>query len=258
MIKKYAELRPVELDAALAENPLAICPWGALEWHGAHLPLGLDGIVADAFCERLAEATGGVLLPGMWLPITTLPHAHSISIPTETVSAVWRAMLDELARVGFRTVCLVTGHYAQGHELEMYRQCREAMLRHDGLRVIAASPLELMLSEEMLDHAGRREVAQLLALRPELVRLDLYEEGGPERNAVLGEDPRPATPEEGEKLLQDGVAAWQSALAQWDLQVIFYFYLRREKEYRPYKEQFYKESWEQAIADWWAAKSGHR
>lgn len=258
MSKRYAELRPDELGTALKENPLAICPWGALEWHGAHLPLGLDGLVAEAFCERLAEATGGVLLPGMWLPITALPHAHSISIATATVRAVWRDLLDELARVGFRTVCLVTGHYAQGHEWEMYAVCREAMLRHQGLRVIAASPLELMLSEELLDHAGRSEAAQLLAIRPDLVRLDLFEEGGAERNAVIGEDPRAATCEEGEKLLRDGVAAWRSALDVWDAQVIFYFYQRREREYRTYREQFFKESWEQAITDWWAAQSSNR
>ena len=47
-----------------------------------------------------------------------MPHAISISLPAETVCAVWRALLEELARVGARTICLVTGHYAQGHELE--------------------------------------------------------------------------------------------------------------------------------------------
>ena len=91
--------------AGLADHP----PLGALEWHGDHLPLGLDGLVAEAFCERLAEATGGILLPGTWQPMTTLPHAYSISIPAETVCAVWRGLLAELARVGARTICLVTG-----------------------------------------------------------------------------------------------------------------------------------------------------
>jgi creatinine amidohydrolase len=73
MIRRYAELRPEELAAALAANPTFICPWGALEWHGAHLPLGLDGIVAEAFSERLATATGAILLPGTWLPMTAHP-----------------------------------------------------------------------------------------------------------------------------------------------------------------------------------------
>jgi creatinine amidohydrolase len=229
MIKRYAEMRPEELAAAIAENPLVICPWGAIAWHGSHLPLGVDGLVVEAFCGRLAEATGGILLPGTWLPATALCHEHTISIPTATVCAVWRALLDELARMGARTICLVTAHSARGHELEVYRECKEAMLRHEGLRVIAASPLELMLSDELLDHAGRQEAAQLLAVRPELVRLDLYEDGQASRNALLGEDPRTATAEYGERLLQDGVEAWKNALAIWDLQVVFYFYMRRER-----------------------------
>ena len=220
-------MRPEELALALRGNPLIICPWGELEWHGAHFPLGLDGPVAEAFRERLAEATGGILLPGTWLPMTTLPHANSISIPAETVCAVWRGLLAELARVGARTIGLVTGHYAQGHELEMYRESQKAMARREGLRVIAASPLELLSLGELLDHAGRSEAAQLLSVRPDLVRLDLFEEGG---NAVIGEDPRGATREEGEKLLADGVEAWTDALARWDTQAVLDFYLRWERD----------------------------
>jgi len=258
MIRKYAEMRPDELAAALIENPLFICPWGALEWHGPHLPLGLDGLVAESFCARLAEATGGILLPCTWLPITTLPHPASLCLPTATVCAVWRDWFDALAGAGARTICLVTGHYAQGHECEMYRECRDAMRRHSGLRVLAASPLELMLSDAMLDHAGRHETAQLLAVRSDLARLDLFEEGAPAHNAVLGEDPRLATPQQGEQLLSDGVQSWQSALELWTVPIIQQFYLRREKGYRPYRAEFFKESWEQAIADWWRQRSGDR
>lgn len=211
MIRRYAELRPEELAAALEDNPLAICPWGALEWHGPHLPLGTDGLIAEPFCERLAEATGGILLPCMWLTQT-----GSIAFPPETVCAAMRTLLDGLAVAGAKTVCLVTGHYSPEHELAMYRECREAMLRNEGFRVIAASPLELMLAEEFLDHGGLRETSQMLALRPDLV--------GAEGQA--GE----ATAEYGEKLLSDGVESWRSALALWSLEVVFYFYMRRERQ----------------------------
>ena len=50
----------------------------------ATCPLGLDGIVAEAFAARLAELIDGILLPGCWLPITTLPHPLSLQISTET------------------------------------------------------------------------------------------------------------------------------------------------------------------------------
>lgn len=64
--------------------------------------------------------------------------------------------------------------------------------------------------------------------------------------------------EEGEKLLTDGVEAWKNALAWWDTPAVLDFYSRREKDYLPYTNEFYRESWEQAIADWWRARSGNR
>jgi len=81
MIRRYAELFPADL----VPGSLAIYPWGALEWHSYHLPLGQDGIVAEDFSERLAERTGSVLLPTKWLPFTTLPHRCSLMFSTNLV-----------------------------------------------------------------------------------------------------------------------------------------------------------------------------
>src|SRR5437016_10864973 len=106
---RYAELRPDELDAAFANKPLAVIAWGALEWHGPHLPLGLDGIVAESFAESLAEKTAGVLLPGCWMPITTLPHPASLDIRTEAIRLILDDLLECLYGAGARMVCVVTG-----------------------------------------------------------------------------------------------------------------------------------------------------
>src|SRR5437763_1208058 len=77
---RYAELRPEQLEAIMAVAPVAYVPWGALEWHGPHLPLGLDGFTAEGVAERDVQRTGGVLLPTTWWPITALPHRYSLSI----------------------------------------------------------------------------------------------------------------------------------------------------------------------------------
>ena len=52
---RYAELRPDQLAAIVAAAPIAYVPWGALEWHGPHLPFGLDGITAEGVAERAAR-----------------------------------------------------------------------------------------------------------------------------------------------------------------------------------------------------------
>ncbi|MDP6040337.1 MAG: creatininase family protein, partial [Candidatus Latescibacteria bacterium] len=57
--RRYAELRPDELEAIRSETPVAFWPLGLLEHHGWHLPVGFDGIKAERICEQMAERTGG-------------------------------------------------------------------------------------------------------------------------------------------------------------------------------------------------------
>jgi creatinine amidohydrolase len=254
---RYAELLPDELEQIWRELPIAYCAWGALEWHGPHLPLGLDGLVAERFVERLAVHVGGVMLPTVWLPITTLPHAASISIHTEIVKGIWRDLLNELYRAGARLVCLITGHYAQGHEIEMYRAAQNAMSEHPGLLVLAATPLEPLQQGEYLDHAGRWETAQLLSVRPDLVHLDKFPGMiGSKQVAVFGDDPRKANAEEGEAITRKALDVWanwiEEALKAGDQRPLVQLYERRIANYQGYVAQYYSGSWEEAIRKWWA------
>ena len=254
---RYTEMRPAALSERLATKPIAIVPWGALEWHGAHLPFGLDGLVAEAFSERLADSSGAVLLPTFYLPITSLPHSHSLSLPSETVREVWASLFDELARAGFELICLVSGHYAQGHEWVL-TEVAETFTRSESSWVLAGTPLSLLEEPELLDHAGRYETSQLLALRPDLVELDALEPDDlpdPHRSAVLGGDPREATAVEGEELIALGVQAWTDwidrLVASDDPAPLFDLYERRRRSYQSYVDRYYEGSWEAAIQDWW-------
>lgn len=253
---RYAELSPQELDSAWSERPLATIAWGALEWHGPHLPLGLDGIVAEHFAERLADRAGGVLLPACWMPITTLPHPASLQIRTEAFRMVIDDLLEGLYAAGARVVCVVTGHYAQGHEIEMYEAALRAMERYSGYRVLAATPLEVLGDDSLLDHAARWETAQLQAIRPDLVHLDtLPEELNPRRCAVLGESPRSASVEAGSSVLERALHTWaewvSELLSTPDTGFLREFYQRRKQDYARYVRTYYTGSWEQALHDWW-------
>jgi creatinine amidohydrolase len=252
---RYAELRPAELEAIVASAPVAYVPWGALEWHGPHLPFGLDGFVAEVVAERAARRTGGVLLPTTWWPITALPHRFSLSVHSQVVQALWDGIFAELARVGFRVVVLLSGHYAQGHELVLMDAAEHAIAAY-GLLVLAVPPLALV-DEEMLDHAAHWETALLMAIRPRLVDLDALEPGPlrPATSAVLGEDPRRATPGQGEAaitLATDRIAASVAALlAHGGPDVLRELYARRRAGYQRYVERYFRGSWEDAILAWW-------
>ncbi len=253
---RYAELLPNQLNSLWAANAPAIVPWGALEWHGSHLPLGLDGIVADFFAERLAEQVGGVLLPQMWVPMTTLPHPHSIQFRTETFRGVLDDLLGGLFQSGARRVCLITGHYAQGHQVEMSEAALRAMEDYSGLLVLCATPLELLDDDRFLDHAGHYETSQLLAIRPELVHLELrpLEYGSPHNSAVLGEAPELGTAEEGEALLEAGLNSWCAWLEEASAESLNNHYKSVFDRYATYVRSYYRGSWEDAIEEWWSKK----
>ncbi len=249
---RYAELRPDQLEAAIRENPVAIWPIGALEWHGAHLPLGLDGMTAEAFAERLQAKVGGVLLPCLWHPMTTLPHPFSLDVATETFVGIVSQTLFGLGRAGFKVVCVVTGHYAQGHSLELFSLASRAP---HGMAVLAASPLEPLEDDDLLDHAARWETAQLAAIRPQSIDLaTLPEVTTPKAHAVLGEHPRLGQAKEAEAKGAEALdvwASWVQSAANGDLIEVKAFYARRREHYRPYLEAYYRGSWEHALRSWW-------
>jgi len=256
---RYAELRPDELDAIMAVVPVAYVPWGALEWHGPHLPFGVDGFTAEGLAERVARAVGGVLLPATWWPITALPHRLSISIPSDVVQALWDAIFAELARADFRVIVVITGHYAQGHELLLMDAAENAMAQH-GVSVLAVPPLALV-DESMLDHAAQWETALMLALRPRLVALDRLGKGVPQlaTTAVLGQDPRGATSTQGESALVLATArlvtAVRALLEKNGHASLRELYARRRARYQGYVGAFFRGSWEDAILAWWQERT---
>ena len=246
---RYAELHPNDLARLFALGAAAILPLGALEWHGPHLPLGVDLLLAETFAERLAERLGGVLLPALTTPITTLPHPQSLQVSTETFRLLMDDILNGLVAAGACTVLVVTGHYAQGHEIELYEAAMRSMEDNPDVRIFAAAPLEPLGDDALLDHAGRVETAMTLAIRPDLVRLDAYDETG-----MLGEDPRAATAEEGLALFDRGIESW-AAWLESDRTTLGRWYGGRFDAYESYVERYYRGSWEEAIRIWWAANA---
>lgn len=251
---RYAELHPDQIAAIVAAVPVVYVPWGALEWHGPHLPFGVDGFTAEALAERVARVAGGVLLPTTWWPITALPHRFSLSIPSDVVQALWDAMFAELARAGFRLIVVITGHYAQGHELLLMDAAEMAMERH-GVLVLAIPPLALV-DEQMLDHAAHWESALMLALRPRLVELAaLGDREVTVADAVLGSDPRGATPSQGESALALAtdrlVTVVRALLRNNSQESLRELYARRRARYQPYVDAYFRGSWEEAIETWW-------
>jgi creatinine amidohydrolase len=189
---RYTELNAETLEAIREQIPVAYLPWGALEWHGPHLPLGTDGFVAEAVAEEVLRRTGGVLFPTTWWPGARFPTEQTLAVRSSVLYEMWSDMFDWLASAGWRVVVIVSGHYRRDHELTMMEAAEEAINQHN-LLVLALPPL-VLIDESLLDHAGLWETSLLLSLRPDLV--NLYALGDedllPASTGVQGRDPRGA------------------------------------------------------------------
>lgn len=196
----------------LAPGSLLAVPLGATEQHGPHLPIGTDTIVATAVAGGLADRRDDVVVApavayGSSGEHSAFPGTLSIGGPATTDVVV------ELVRSAdvFRGVVLVCGHGGNAEAL----QAAVDLLRREGRDVLAWAP-----SVPGGDaHAGRTETSLLLAIAPELVRLDRAEAGNDRPlvellprlraggvaavspNGVLG-DPAGATETEGLELLE--------------------------------------------------------
>jgi creatinine amidohydrolase/Fe(II)-dependent formamide hydrolase-like protein len=173
---------------------------GTLEFHGEHLPFGVDSFEAHALCVRAAERSGGVVLPPVYLASGCLDLAGTLSFEPELVEAWTRATIGQLAKRGFRAIVVLTGHGPLDLNHLLKRVCAEAEREHEGLSAYALCWLELNAArlggpEEgeptTVDHAARIETSWMLALEPDLVHLDrLADDPDAAHLGVYGRNPR--------------------------------------------------------------------
>jgi creatinine amidohydrolase len=252
---RYAELRPADLEALRAASPVAYLPWGGLVWHGPHLPLGSDTIVAEAVAERCARRTGGVVLPATCWPLADT-HDGSLGLRAATLQALLADALAAVARGGWRVAVVVSGQSNPADDLLMIAAAREAIAGH-GLLALALPPLSLV-DDEMLDQAALWESSVLLALRPDLADLQALGDGplSPAESGIVGRDPRhTASPSLGHTALglavERIVTAVDDLLARGDPAPLHALYAQRSERYQAFTAR-YGDDVERAAAAWWA------
>jgi creatinine amidohydrolase len=237
-----------EVEAA-ARRPgsTVIWPFGAIEQHGPQLPLGTDGLFAEAVLEAVLRRLAAER-PIWRLPLQSLGFspehqgfAGTLTLPAELLIGQIVAVGAQLAAAGFQRLVLFNGHGGQIALLQVAaRQLRAA---HPSLAVLPCflwsgppGVAELLPQPERHDglHAGLAETSLMLQLAPELVRPERPVDGQlataapagwslegavPDawltrdlsRSGVIG-DARGASTELGQALLERLVNGWQELL----------------------------------------------
>jgi creatinine amidohydrolase len=233
----YAELTPAAFRQRIAAAPIAYLPLGTLEWHGEHLPLGADGLQAQGFFTYLARRVGGVVLPLLFLgpdlrQVVDGQEYYGMEVfgfakgsPRQLDgSAYWiaeaqfeslvEAILLQLARAGFKIV-VAHGH---GPSTKLFDQHRSEWSKQFDLELLTCWDVQSRDKDTGLqtDHAAANETSLMMALHPDMVRMEgLPTELSERPKAIIGKDPRlHASAELGQEIIRKNLEWMESVLRQ--------------------------------------------
>ncbi|MFN4336274.1 MAG: creatininase family protein [Candidatus Nitrosocaldus sp.] len=153
----------------------AILPIGSLEQHGKHLPLGTDSIIAERIAAIVAERTNALLLPCIYYGIS---YEHeplfNVSISAQTLCMLVGDICRSLVNLGVKNIIILNAHYGNEYALLSCTKELAETYRDSGVLIYS---ITYSLFIDRMDHAGENETSLMLAIRPDLVRMDLIEEG---------------------------------------------------------------------------------
>lgn len=190
-----AELAWPDYHAKVRDGSVPILlPVGSMEQHGHHMPMHVDVLLPTEFARRVAAETGALVAPpftygykshqksggGNHLPGTT-------SLDGATLVAALRDVIREFARHGVRRVCLVNGHFENSWFIIEGIDLALRELRWDGvedMKIVVLSYWDFVDEATIarlypdgfpgweIEHGGVLETSLMLALHPDLVRLE--------------------------------------------------------------------------------------
>ncbi|MDP2733886.1 MAG: creatininase family protein [Hoeflea sp.] len=167
--------------------PIAILPLGAHEQHGPHLPFETDTLIAQAVAQRLVIAAPASVKAEL-LPVESVGYSIEHMDVSGTRSLAfneaierWIGVAATCADRGIKRLMLLNAHGGNSPLLAIV--ATEARVRFNMLAVATSwtrfgVPADIVSpADKALDiHAGDIETSVMLAIRPDLVRLDAVQD----------------------------------------------------------------------------------
>jgi len=181
--RSIGELTSPEITSRIRATSILCLPLGAIEQHGAHLPLNTDVVVAEGVTRRIVLQWGDEF--DLW-QLPTVPVGLSrehdwapgtLSLPLVGFVTLLRDLARDIVRaLPARNLAIINGHGGNRGVLEN--------LLHEfhgdfGLHACVIHPFDLAQAPSTPAapdvHGGRNETSIMLALAPAQVRMALVE-----------------------------------------------------------------------------------
>jgi creatinine amidohydrolase len=181
---RWDELVASDWKKALeASKGTCLLPIGILEKHGPHVPIGSDLFHATYISREVAKREYVVVFPEYFYgQIYEAKYGEgTFALPPTLISELLQATLDEIARNGFKKILIYSTHGGNPHWLRFFIQSQLDKKRDYVVYYYDPQPDQAFLEQytkirktpmEGDEHAGERETSSMLAIRPDLVKMD--------------------------------------------------------------------------------------
>jgi creatinine amidohydrolase len=176
---KWEEITAGDFVAAIHQSQgTCILPFGVLEKHGPHLPIGTDLINVRRAVFDAVEKEYALVFPEYYFAqifeAQQQPGTVAYSLPLQL--QLLQETTNEMSRNGCKKVVIVNGHGGNEHLLPLFAQSQLAAPRDYVVYVIGLPNLDragrpkIQHPEGM--HASESETSHMMYTRPDLVKMD--------------------------------------------------------------------------------------
>ena len=180
---KWEELTAPDFIQAIHKSQgVCVLPFGIIEKHGPHLPLGTDLLDVRFAVMNAVKQEYAVVFPeyyfGQIFEAQQEPGTIAYSLSTQLT--LLQETVKEMARNGCKKVLIVNGHGGNESLLPLFAQAQLATPRDYVVYVFGLPRLNVpgrpALKTPNNDmHAGESETSHMMVARPELVHVDRAE-----------------------------------------------------------------------------------
>jgi creatinine amidohydrolase len=188
---KWEELTAEEFRQAIGKSQgTCLLPFGILEKHGPHLPLGTDLLNVRYVAEHAVQQEYAVIFPDYYFgQIAEARHEPgTVAYNADLQLKLLQATTDEMARNGCKKVLIVNGHGGNENLLPYFAQT-QLDAPHDYVVYVqwGHEATKKVGSEKNGPdwHAGESETSNMLVTHPNLTHMDrANNESGADRKRV--------------------------------------------------------------------------
>ncbi len=198
---KFGTQTSVTISEHIQSTTPIFLPLGAIEAHGAHLPLETDNILVEKYTKLICDKTGGLILPlipyGQVWSLKDFPG--SITISNDTLINLIFEIGESLYLQGMKVFVLVSGHLGNMEAMKnaarklvaKYTDIHTLYLFYPNIQKLASNVREGEKSHDKYIHACEIETSLMLYLAPEYVEMDKAIVGKPNIKQLADYTPTP-------------------------------------------------------------------